>query len=187
MTNDELYGVNYFGGTFDNGTLFKYEIESIPISTTCFPAGTLISTDQGNIAIDKIVPFETTIRKKVIRAITRTILPDPYLICIEKDALGINYPNKKTILSKNHKIMHDGKLTEAYKLLNKFKRIQKVEYTNEPVYNVLMDTYQVMNVNNLTCETLHPENILARVYNHKDKGNLLRLMRFPDFVKMTVF
>lgn len=164
MTKDALYGVTYFGGTFDNGTLFKYDIATIPISTTCFPAGTLITTDQGDIAIDKIVPFETTIRKKAIKAITRTILQDSYLICIEKDALGINYPNKKTIISRNHKIMHDGKLTKVYKLVGRYKKIQPIVYTKEIMYNVLMDVHDVMKVNNLTCETLHPENSIAKMF-----------------------
>jgi uncharacterized repeat protein (TIGR03803 family) len=162
--NGSLYGITIFGGTTDNGTVFKYELSTPIISSVCFPAGTLITTDQGDIEIDKINPLTTTIHKKAIRAITRTILPDPYVVCIYKDALGINYPDKTTIISKNHKIMYDGKLTKVCNLIGRYKNIQPIAYTKETMYNVLLDSYYVMKVNNLTCETLHPENTVAKMY-----------------------
>ena len=115
-----FYGTTKNGGTSDFGTVFKFEIGAtgatgetgatgatgetgatgIPISPICFPAGTMIYTDQGNIAIDKIIPFVHTINKKVIKAITQNILPDSYLICIHKNSLGSNCPDKKHILVK---------------------------------------------------------------------------------------
>jgi len=160
-----LYGTTYSGGSGNQGSLFSYTITPTPISNICFPAGTLISTDQGEISIEKIIPFENTINNKNIKAITKTISHDTYLVCFDKNALGNNYPNKKTIISKEHKILYKGKMIEAYKFLNHFERVQKVNYNQEILYNVLMEKYEKIKVNNIMCETLHPNNIIAKLYN----------------------
>ena len=162
-----LYGTTYRGGSGNQGSLFSYTIipTSTPISNICFPAGTLISTDQGEISIEKIIPFENTINNKNIKAITKTISYDTYLVCFDKNALGNNYPNKKTIISKEHKILYKGKMIEAYKFLGHFERVQKVNYNQEILYNVLMEKYEKIKVNNIICETLHPNNIIAKLYN----------------------
>ena len=160
-----LYGTTAGGGSTNKGTLFSYTITPTPISNICFPAGTLISTDQGEISIEKIIPFENTINNKNIKAITKTISHDTYLVCFDKNALGNNYPNKKTIISKEHKILYKGKMIEAYKFFGHFERVQKVNYNQEILYNVLMEKYEKIKVNNIVCETLHPNNIIAKLYN----------------------
>jgi len=164
-----LYGTTYSGGSGNQGSLFSYTITTpvppTPISNICFPAGTLISTDQGEISIEKIIPFENTINNKNIKAITKTISHDTYLVCFDKNALGNNYPNKKTIISKDHKILYKGKMIESYKFLGHFEKVQKVDYNQEILYNVLMEKYEKIKVNNIMCETLHPNNIIAKLYN----------------------
>ena len=150
--------------TFANKQLVIKPIP-VPISNICFPAGTLISTDQGEISIEKVIPFENTINNKNIKAITKTISHDTYLVCFYKNALGKNYPNKKTMISKHHKILYKGKMIEAYKFLGHFERVQKMDYNQEILYNVLMEKYEKINVNNIMCETLHPNNIIAKLYN----------------------
>jgi hypothetical protein len=42
-----------------------------------------------------------------------------------------------------------------------------VKYTGEVLYNVLLPTHSRMSVNGLVCETLHPENIIAKLYTKK--------------------
>lgn len=37
-------------------------------------------------------------------------------------------------------------------------------YSNQPLYNILMETYSTMKVNNMIVETLHPESSVAKVY-----------------------
>lgn len=54
-------------------------------------------------------------------------------------------------------------MREANTFLYKFKNVGKVKY------NVLMKEYSHMLVNNLICETLHPENIFAKLYTKKCK------------------
>jgi len=134
-----------------------------PISNICFPAKTPIVTNQGIIHIDKINPEIHTIRNKKIVAITKTVSQDKYLICFEKDALGTNMPSQKTLITKNHEILYNGKMTKAKDFLQNFKNVRKVKYTGEVLYNVLMETHNKMVVNNLICETLHPENTIAKI------------------------
>lgn len=152
----------------------------VPISNICFKAGTPIKTDQGLISIDKINPNIHTIHNNKIEAITQTISSAKYLVCFEKHSLGFNYPSKKTIISKNHKLFYKGKMLEASKFVGHFDGVYKMEYNNEILYNVLMDNYYTMEVNNLICETLHPSNIIAKLhksfYSEEDKTNIIIMM-----------
>lgn len=134
------------------------------ISCTCFPEKTPIRTDQGLIAIDEINPEKHTIRKKAICAITQTIHPDKYLICFEKNALGNNIPCEKTIISRDHGIFYNGKMRKAKAFVNEFPNVSEVPYNGEVLYNVLMEEHDKMMVNNLICETLNPENGIAKYY-----------------------
>ena len=70
-----------------------------PITNICFPAGTPVKTDQGNIEIQKIKPDHHTIGFNPIKAITQTLSEDPDLICFEKDALYADVPSEKTVMS----------------------------------------------------------------------------------------
>ena len=110
------------------------------------------------------MPNYHTIDNKRIVAITQTTSIDDYLVCFEKDAICLNYPNRQTIMSKDHKILHRGKLIESYKFLGNFRNVHKTEYNGEILYNVLMCEYYRMNVNNLICETLHPDNVISKLY-----------------------
>jgi hypothetical protein len=139
--------------------------DELIISNICFPAGTLIRTNQGEIAIEKIDPKIHTIRNKKIVTITKTITQDKYLVCIEKNALGNNIPSEKTIITKNHCIWYNGKMIAAKHFVNNFENVKKVKYNGEILYNVLMEESDKMMVNNLICETLDPANIIAKVYN----------------------
>ena len=136
----------------------------IPISNVCFPAGVPITTNQGNIPIEKINPIIHTIRNKKIVGITKTITQDKYLVCFEKDALGNNIPSQKTIISKNHYIFYKNKMREAREFIGINNKVYKIKYTGEILYNVLMEEHNKMLVNNLICETLHPENGIAKLY-----------------------
>ena len=77
-----------------------------------------------------------------------------------------NIPNKKTIMSKDHKIEFKGQMVPAERLLNFSSDVKKVKYNGEILYNVLLSEYGNINVNNMTCETLHPENMIAKLYTN---------------------
>ena len=145
-----------------------YQINPDLISNICFIAGTPITTDQGNIPIEKIDSSIHTIRNKKIVAITKTVTQDKYLVCFEKDSLGKNIPSQQTIISKNHKLFYNGKMRMAKEFLKDFANVEnvvvKVKYTGSALYNVLLEEHDKMMVNNLICETLDPENGVAKVY-----------------------
>jgi len=139
--------------------------DSPAISNICFPAGTPINTDQGIIAIEKIDSHKHTLNRQPIQHITQTTTLDPYLICFEKDAVRRNIPNKRTIMTKDHLVAFEGQLVPAYRFLKYSKQVKKVDYHGEMLYNVLLAEHSLMTVNNLECETLHPDNSIAKLYN----------------------
>jgi len=51
-----------------------------------------------------------------------------------------------------------------------------IEYHGETLYNVLMENHDTMIINNVICETLHPDNIMAKIcsgkYNSQEKKEL---------------
>jgi hypothetical protein len=152
-----------------------YGINDLPIiSDICFPAGTPVNTDQGVIAIDKINPLRHTINGKRILHITQTVSVDKYLICIEKGAMGPNTPTSRTVMTKQHKILYQGVLVPAERLLDFPAGVKKVKYDGQLLYNILLEHYGVVRINNLTCETLHPDNAIAKLYQHQIKCEPIR-------------
>ena len=163
-------------------------IESI-ISNICFPKNTPIKTDQGIINIEKINPKIHTINNNSIVALTKSISLEKYLVFFKQDALGINYPVKDTIISQEHKILYNGKMIKADILLGKYPGIYKIKYNGDILYNILMDNYSVMNVNNLTCETLDPNSIIGKLYKKyngiSDKNKKKIIKQINDYtIKM---
>lgn len=148
----------------ESSTWSEYPPTSTPISNICFIAKTPILTNQGLINIENIDSDIHTIRNKKIVAITKTITQDKHLICFEKDSLDKNIPSKKTIMSKNHVIYYKGNVVKAKDFIGKFENVYKIKYSGEVLYNVLMETHDKMMVNNIICETLHPENQIAKIY-----------------------
>jgi hypothetical protein len=133
-------------------------------SNICFPADTPIKTDQGEVAIEKLQPGKHTLGRQTIKHVTQTITSDNYLIRIEKGAFGKNKPTKPTVMSKDHKIEYEGDLVPAYRFLDYVEGVKKVKYSGEILYNVLLEGYGTMSVNNLRCETLEPTSPIACVY-----------------------
>jgi hypothetical protein len=139
----------------------------IPIADICFLRSTPIETDQGIISIQKIDPSLHTINNKKIITITKSVTEDKFLICFEKHSLGENIPSARTIVSKYHKIQNrKGKMMDAYKFLDYYEDVKKIDYDGDILYNILMDDHETVNVNNLVCETLHPDHEIAKLYKN---------------------
>jgi hypothetical protein len=68
-------------------------------------------------------------------------------------------------MTRDHKILYKGKMVEAYKFMKQFENVHSVKYNGEVLYNVLLKSHGVLNVNGLVCETLDPENIMAKLYS----------------------
>jgi hypothetical protein len=181
-TSSEI-GTSPNGGPYNVGDelipgpqYYLYPFNS-PVSNTCFPANTPINTDQGIIPIEKI-NLLNTIRNKKIIAITQTVTTDKYLICFEKDSISNNIPCEKTIISKNHLVFNRGNMIKAKDFIGKYKNIYKINYKNEILYNVLLEDYDKMIVNNLICETLHHDNSIAKLYCLLPNYNLEQQSQF---------
>ena len=142
----------------------NYNYSTFALSNICFPAKTPVQTDQGLIHIDQLNPEVHTIRNKKIVTVTKTVTQDKNLICFEKDALGSNVPSQKTLMTKNHEVFYKGKMTKAKDFVGLVDNVYPKKYTGEVLYNVLMEEHDKMMINNLICETLHPKNRIAKLY-----------------------
>lgn len=163
FAGDEIDTFIEDGGNYSAYRVYPFEYTAGEI---CFVAGTPITTDQGIIEIDKIDITKHTINKKPIVAITKTISKEEFLVTFKKDSLGKNCPTKKVTVSETHKVLHNGELKKAITLVDNHK-IKKKPYKGEFLYNILLDTYSVVNVNGMTCETLDPKNEIAQTYINK--------------------
>ncbi len=167
-------GYNLFGqlGSGINDTTTKRILTimdntniSMPITNICFVAGSLVKTDQGLVPIQDICIHKNTIDNDKILYLTNTKSKHNFLICIEKDSIMKNTPNKTTYLTKDHKILYKGKMTKAIDLIDKVAGVYKVQHNKESLYNILLEKGNKMEVNNLVSETLNPNHIIAKIYS----------------------
>jgi len=160
---------------FSNQELLSVGCSARPIYI-CFPKDTQVTTDEGDIAIQKLVPGKHTIKNKEIVAITKTPAKDNKLIRVKKDAFGDNLPAKDVIISEYHAIKRNGKLIQAKDFVKRNKNIEYTENKEKYLYNVLLKTPGIMKINNLEVETLHPRNEIASLYNGLKSNNEIRKM-----------
>ena len=165
-----IFGVNEGSGQMVIGNaIVNIIILSPPApSNICFPAGTPVLTDQGEVAIDKIDPEKHTIRANKIEGITKTTSIENYVVMIKKDAFSRNVPCRDTTISANHKIMFNNQMVQANEFVKKreyYNKIYKVEYTGYTLYNVLLENkHDLMTVNNIIAETLSPTSVNAWLF-----------------------
>ena len=138
------------------------------VSTICFDKECKVLTNKGYVKLCNIDISKHTINNNTIVAVTKTIYHGNELIIMKKNALGNNVPSCNTIMTKEHRILFKGKLIPANKFVGRYNTIK---YDNRYVYNILLDTWSTMKVNNMTVETLNPKNITAQLYQTKEKIN----------------
>jgi hypothetical protein len=155
--------------------------DGVVTAFTCFAAGSMVETDQGNIAIERLNTNKHTIGGKKLVAITKSISPDDDLVCIEEGALGENQPSQKTIVSLNHLISFNGEMVKAKNLCKDNENVNYINNDKQILYNVLMEEYDEMKVNNMVTETLHPDNVVARL--HRDHTFLERKQLISKYNK----
>ena len=151
-----------YGTTFNVVELVTAEI---PI---CFPKGTPVLTNLGPVAIEKLNPDKHSIRGKEIVAITQSRPLQKHIVCFGKDALSKNVPSQQTLCSMEHKVFYKGEMTKARNLVDLCENVTFVDYNGETLFNVLLKKHDKMMINNLICETLHPDNIAAKISTMKD-------------------
>ena len=162
--NSKFYGAQFVTDYIFSANVSYDDNNSLQelITTICFPPGTLITTDQGEIPIEKINRRKNTINKKKIVGIVESENKEKRLVQIKKDALYPGYPNKTTLISSMHAILYNGEMVRAKDLIGLFRETVKYVCSDEPfLYNVLMEKHERMKVNNMTVETLDPEHSWA--------------------------
>ena len=155
--NPEVSGLQWF--------TFEFEKPPAPI---CFPKGTPVVTNLGEVAIEKLNPDKHTIRGNEIVAITQSRPLQKHIVCFEKDSLSKNVPSQQTLCSMEHKVFYKGEMIKARNIVDLCENVTFVDYNGETLYNVLLKKHDKMMINNLICETLHPENIAAKISQMKD-------------------
>jgi len=167
--------VSPVGNSFNN-------IMNIPINDICFPSFTPVLTNVGLVNIENLNIGIHKINNKKILCVTKTICKDKHLILIKKNALGKNYPCKPTIISKNHKLYYRGAFVKARQLLDISNGVSEIPYKGDVLYNIVLEKHLVVNINNLMCETLHPNNPIAKLYlnvtNDEYKNKLVEVLNY---------
>jgi len=133
-------------------------ILSPPISNICFVGTVNILTNNGYKMIQDINKHVDTINGMKIISVVKSNSTSNYLVKIPKNFFGENLPFEDIICSPTHKIEICNKMVEAKNIMN----VQTVEYNGELLYNILLEQYDSMVVNGIKCETLFPNNDLAK-------------------------
>ena len=90
-------------------------------------------------------------------------------------------PSQNTLVSPNHLISYQGEMKEAKWIAKNVAGASFVPYQKEVLYNILMEQYDEMRVNNMVTETLHPNNLVAKL--HRDYTFLERQKLINEFNK----
>ena len=150
------------GSVTASGTVARVNLNALN-SNICFSEGSIVTTDQGDVEIQNIdINYHTIYNNKII-ALTETQSMEDYLVKIKKNALEENIPNKDTETTGNHMIFNGVSMVQSKTLINGCT-IEKIPYRGLPLYNILLEQHNVMLVNGLVCETLNPENPIAKYY-----------------------
>ena len=173
MFNEATKMIETYSGTTGFGTSPNYtptaDFFNVPPDPICFPKGTPILTNLGPVAIEKLSPDKHTIRGNDIVAITQSIPLQKHIVCFEKDSLSKNVPSQQTLCSMEHKVFYKGEMTKARNLVDLCENVTFIPYNGETLFNVLLKKHDKMMINNLICETLHPDNIAAKISTMKNK------------------
>lgn len=168
-------------------------ISVIPyIAPICFYAGAKVLTDQGEVEIQNIVPHKNSIDGMLVCDVTKVLNSEESMTYIKKDALATSVPYCDTYITNKHKVLYDGCLVQARDLVDMVGDQSKVSlerYSGSPVYNVVLMEPHTMVVNGMTCETLHPRNVVymrikirEEMATCKDPKRLAELMEQDNMI-----
>ena len=146
-----------------------------PLSNICFPAGEMVLTDSGYKPIERVKKGIDTIRGETIVEVTATRTHDKTLVQIEKNAIIAGVPNKRTLVSNNHKLRFKGKMVTASQLVGR-RGVISVPYSGQPLYNILLEKGSKMIVNGMIAETLSPKNNIALLYEYLNESKNIALI-----------
>ena len=141
----------------------KFRINAFPISAqSCFRSGSVIKTDQGDVKIENIVAGYNTINNNSIKRVTQAYNSDGVIVKIEKDSLGENKPENDLYMQKDHKLLVS--ISEFIMLLSTNKISFLRSNNQEILYNILLDSHEIIKVNNIEVESLNPNLDISKYF-----------------------
>jgi len=151
---DGLPGGSYRVTVADGGD--REVSKRVILGVFLFGAESFVTTDQGDVRVDLLSP-KNTIKGQPIRSVYRAKISGGNLVEVSRGALGDGSPSVDSRFTGNYRILHDGKLVRIDRLIN--GRSIRVVKVDRPVdgYSVLMERHQMIRVNHLPVESLHPD------------------------------
>ena len=148
-----------------SGTNYSSAGYSFTLQLTCFIAGTLIRTPQGERPIEQLEPGDLVLTPEgpvPVKFLARTRRHVAALRClgrmpiqVQAGALGALGPERTTCMSPSHAILIDGHLVEAGALLNgtTVTQLQEWPETWLTYYNIELEVHGLIWANGLQAET----------------------------------
>jgi len=144
--------------------ILRTTFQLTPDNLVCFAENSMVLTPNGEIAIQNLkqgdIIYDKNYNHQNVEFIAkRTVFPCKSInkhsipIEIKQGHLGNNVPNRDTIVSSAHLIMHKDEMVAAYKLGQSVEIESVITY-----YNVSVSNYSTMIVNGLVSETLDTSN-----------------------------
>ena len=130
----------------------NYKSNKIIISNNCLLEGSIINTDKGRKMIQDICTNDHIHGMKV-KHLHKILNKSQIIFLIKKNTFKLNVPNKDTYITGYHKILIYNKYYTVSHLSNKFKNIKKIDLNQQFVYNIELEKYSYMIVNNMIVET----------------------------------
>ena len=154
-----IYNVGMTNVTIEGGTF----VNVISSTNICFPPGTVLSLDQGDVEIQNVDTKKHTLNGKPILFVTKTAPNKPDVVCFEKDAFAPNVPSQRFECSRAHGIEYNGVRKMAQDWVDA-DQINFVPNTHKFLYCLLLETHEMMDVYNIKAETLNPVRKVAQMY-----------------------
>jgi len=136
--------------------------------TVCYAAGTLITTENGDVAIEDIRQGDNVV---VLDGDTTAVLPVKWVgirqvdlashkdrdqvapVRIAKDAFAENVPNADLVVSPPHAIFVDGSLIPAKMLVNDMTITRETARADVTYYHIELDRHAIVMANGLAAES----------------------------------
>ena len=128
-----------------------YQSKVTDCSNNCLLKGSIVHTEAGRKMVQDVTTDDTINGLRVVDVLKK--LSNEDLILIQKNALGLNQPNKDTYITVNHKVFVGMNTQLSCKKLLNNDTIRYANIGQSIVYNIELEKYSWMLVNNLRVET----------------------------------
>ena len=154
---------------------------SVP-SPICFPLGTLVSCDQGDVCIESLIAGVHTFGGVGMLSLSCS---DPYpwvrvLVHVCAGSFGVGVPARDFRVSPAHRVRYGGDLLSAECLVGVVPGVSLVPFSGGPLFNVLLREHVCMTVCGVECDTLDPRNLVSQIvggaYSPRARDARLRSM-----------